>query len=91
MRRVLLLAAALLPLCGLFAEVLSESAGAVVFRQPDGKAVTLRKKPERVVACYASFVQVWYAAGENRGHYAPGRDADFQPAGAKHSRRVSFV
>ena len=63
MRRVLLLAAALLPLCGLFAEVLSESAGAVVFRQPDGKAVTLRKKPERVVACYASFVQVWYAAG----------------------------
>ena len=56
MRRVLLLAAALLPLCGLFAEVLSESAGAVVFRQPDGKAVTLRKKPERVVACYASFV-----------------------------------
>lgn len=49
--------------CGLAAEVVSEGAATMAYRQPDGSVVTLHKQPKRVVICYASLVPVWYAAG----------------------------
>lgn len=35
----------------------------VKFRQPDGSEVELHKNPQRTVICFASGVQIWYAAG----------------------------
>jgi len=61
--RWLLLTMLLFFCLGLSAEVVSETAAAVKFRQPNGTVVTLHKYPKRVVICHGSLVQVWYAAG----------------------------
>lgn len=62
MRRVLMMFFAVLA-GSLSAEVVSEDAASVRFRQPDGVTVTLKKKPGRTVICLGSLVQAWYAAG----------------------------
>ena len=49
--------------CGLAADVVSEDAATIAYRQPDGSVVTLHKNPKRVVICFGSLVPVWYAAG----------------------------
>lgn len=43
--------------------VVSETAAAIRYRQPDGLEVTLPKHPKRVVIGYGSLVPVWYCAG----------------------------
>lgn len=43
--------------------VVSETATAIRYRQPDGLEVTLPKHPKRVVIGYGSLVPVWYCAG----------------------------
>ena len=43
--------------------VVSETAAAIRYRQPNGLEVTLPKHPKRVVIGYGSLVPVWYCAG----------------------------
>lgn len=45
------------------AEIVSEDANFISYRQVDKVTVKLRKKPQRTVICLGSLVQLWYAAG----------------------------
>lgn len=45
------------------AGIVSETAGRISYRQPDGAVVELTKKPKRVVIGNGSLVQLWYTAG----------------------------
>ncbi len=44
-------------------EVVSETEKTIVYRQSDGRVVSLRKHPSRVVVAYTSLTQLWYCAG----------------------------
>ena len=45
------------------AEIVSESAESIRFRQPDGVVVDVRRNPERTVIGIGSLVDIWYLAG----------------------------
>ena len=45
------------------AEIVSEGAESIRFRQPDGVVVDVRRKPERTVIGIGSLVELWYLAG----------------------------
>ena len=45
------------------AEIVSEGAESIRFRQPDGVIVDIRRNPERTVIGIGSLVELWYLAG----------------------------
>lgn len=89
--RALLMLILLAAGCGLAAEVVREDAATVVYRQPDGNVVTLRKNPKRVVICYASLVPVWYAAGGSAVGIPRVTSADALPEAAQNLPVVGGV
>lgn len=44
-------------------EIVSETEKTIVYRQSDGRVVTLSKHPARTVIAYTSLAQLWYCAG----------------------------
>ena len=47
----------------LAAEVVKEQDDHLVYRQPDGREILVKKNPKRVVVAYASLASVWDLAG----------------------------
>lgn len=43
--------------------IVSEASDRIVCREPDGKVVTVKKFPRRVVIAYVSLIGLWYCAG----------------------------
>ena len=77
---IILLGVALLATGG----VVSENKEIIVYRQPDGLEVTIRKNPQRVIVAYASLAPVWDLAGGKAVGVSSARDKTAIPESMKH-------
>lgn len=72
----------------LAAEVVKEQKDHLVYRQPDGKEVLVKKNPKRVVIAYASLASVWDLAGGKAVGVSFANDDRAIPPAMKHLPRI---
>ena len=70
------------------AEVVKEQEDHLVYRQPDGREILVKKNPKRVVVAYASLASVWDLAGGKAVGVSFANDDRAIPPAMKHLPRI---